>query len=190
MKVGSILSLSAFLTGNKKLADKITEVLNKQEVFTKEEKEQVGDLLKCYNITVSELSDEYLPLTYKEDLTSADKRYYYKDFSKQPLEIKSVYRSDIPLKFNVYPTYFTTSEEECTVVYEYLCKPCADIEDESEFTDTVLSERVIAEGIVSEYLINTGMYEEAILWRDRYIKSLQSCLLKRKINKIKPRGWY
>ncbi len=178
------------MMGNKKLSDKITQVTSGEERFTKEEKEQVDDLLKCYNITVSELSEEYIPLIFKEDLKSTDKRYYYKDFKKQPVEIKSVYRSDIPLNFKVYPTYFTAEEPECTVVYEYCYKPVNDITEEGEYLDSVITDRVIAEGVVSEALINAGMYEQAILWRDRYTKSLQSCMLKRKVNKIKPRGWY
>lgn len=190
MKVGNILSLTAFLLGNKRLSDKITQVLSGEDEFTKEEKEQTDDLLKCYNVTVSELSEEYLPLTFKEDLKSSDKRFYYKDFTKQPVEIKSVYRSDIPMNFKVYPTYFTTEDQECTVLYEYCYKPARAITDDGEYSDSVITDRVIAEGVVSEALINLGMYEQAVLWRDRYLKSLQSCMLKRKINKIKPRGWY
>lgn len=190
MKVGNILQTAAFLSGNAKLSEKIKNVLEDSDVFSDEEKEEVDKLIACYNITVSELSGEFVPLYYKEDFSVKDNKIYFKDFTKTPLEIKSVYRSVIPQKFKVYPTYVKVETDHCTVEYVYRVKEVNSIEDECELSGSIIPERVIAEGVVSESLINAGMYQEALLWRDRYEKSVKNCLLKRKVERIKTRIWF
>lgn len=190
MKVGKIISMAAFLGGNVKLSKKIDGVINGDETFTKEEKEEVEKYMKYYDITVSELSQEYYPLTYKEDLKSQDGKYYYKDLKKTILEIKSVYRSDIALKYRVYPEYFTCGDLSCTVEYVYLIKEAKSLDDDCVFDATPITGRVIAEGVVAEALMNDGMFEEAITWRDRYEKSLKTCLLRKRVKRLKARGWY
>lgn len=190
MTVGNILSTSAFLLGDEKLSNKIDQHLKDDTPFSKEEKEEVDKLLKCYNITIQELSEEYLPLTFTEELKSDTNKFYYKDFKKVPIEIKSVYRSVIPLNFKVFPTYFVTDGNTCTVKYCYLYMPKTDLKEHCEYENSLITKRIIAEGVVSEMLLNKGMFEQALLWRDRYTKSLQNALLKRKIKKVKARGWY
>ncbi len=190
MKVGNILQTAAFLSGNAKLSEKIKNVLDDNDVFSSEEKEEVDKLIACYNITVSELSGEFVPLYHKEDFDVIDNKIFFKDFSKTPLEIKSVYRSVIPLKFKVYPTYVEAETDRCTVEYVYRAEEAKSIFDECELSGSIIPERVIAEGVVSESLINVGMYQEALLWRDRYEKSVKNCLLKRKVERIKTRIWF
>lgn len=190
MTAGNVLSTAVYLTGNKNLADKITAAISDPSVLDKDDLKEVEVLFYCYNLTISELSRECLPLKYKEDLTSAEKLYYYKDFSKTPLEIKSVYRSDIPIKFEVYPTYFKCDEDSVTVEYIYLAPVAKSLDDHFAYENTVIAPHVIAEGVAAEYLLNKAMFSEAIMWRDRYESSVKNCLLKRKTGKVKARGWY
>lgn len=198
MKVGKIIALASFLQGNEKLADKITSAYKGEEPLNSEDAEEVKKLISCYNITVSELSEEYLPLIYQEDLNSNDNKFYYSNFTKTPIEIKSVYKKstdcltgkETSLDFKVYPTYFEANDNTVSVEYEYLPKYASDINEESEYLNSVISDRVLAEGVVAEYCIIKGMFEQALMWRDRFVKSVQSCILKRKVKKIKPRGWF
>lgn len=190
MKVGNVLSTAAFLTGKRDLSEKITAQLNGEEVLSQEETEEIGKLIGYYNITVSELSDEYFPLVERENMKSQDGRFYYKNFKKVPLEIKSVTSGNIPVTFKVYPTYFTAEPGDVEVTYAYRYENKKNLDDICEYFGTSISERIIAEGVVSEWLMNDGMFEEAVMWRTRYVNSLKNCLVKRKVGKIKPRGWY
>lgn len=190
MKVGKILSLAAFMSGNNELSEKLDMATAGNYEFTEEESCEVKNLIECYDITVSELNDERLPLLYKETLTSSDGKFYYGTFEKTPLEIKSVYKSDIPLKFKVYPKFFTCGENECTVEYNYLVKSVKSLDEECVYDGTAITPRIIAEGVVSELYITLGMFEEALMWRDRYLGSVAKVVLKRKVEPIKPRGWF
>lgn len=190
MKVGNVLSTAAFLTGNADLSAKIIAQLKGEEVLSGEELKEIEKLIGYYNVTISELSDEYFPLLTGEELKSSDGKFYYDKLKKVPLEIKSVSSGNAPVSFEVYPTYFTAEKNDVYVTYAYKYENKTDVSQECEYTDTVVSERIIAEGVVSEWLMNDGMFEEAVMWRDRYVNSLKNCLIKRKVGKIKPRGWY
>lgn len=184
------MQTTAFLLGNQKLSEKIRQVTLGNDIVGDDEIEEVNNLIACYNITISELCGEFIPLVHKEDFTVTDNRIYFKDFEKTPLEIKSVYRSVIPVKYKVYPTYLAVNADRCTVEYVYRAKDAEALTEESELSGSIMPEKVIAEGVVAEALINLGMYKEAVMWRDRYENSVKNCLLKRKPEKIKPRIWY
>lgn len=190
MTVGQIISIATFLTGKKTLSKKIDESLKGVDSFNDEELSELENYYKYYDLTISELSQEYYPLIYKEDLKSGSGKFFYEDFTKVPLEIKSVNRSIIPIKYHVYPKYFICDDTECTVEYVYLPKEGKSLTQTCEYEKSPIPARVIAEGIVSEALMNEGLYEEALSWRDRYVKSLQNCLLRKKVKRVKARGWY
>lgn len=190
MKVGNILALSAFMSGNKTLSDKIKAATENEYVFTDDEKREVDNLISCYNITISELNDERLPVIERENVRIKDGKVFYKDLKKTALEIKSVYRSDIELKFKCYPRYFTCDGDECTVEYNYIISPVTDVTEDCVYNGTIITPRIIAEGVTAERYLTASMFEESVLWRDRYDSSLKAALIKRKVGIIKQRGWY
>lgn len=190
MKVGNILALSAFMTGNKTLSDKIKSATENDYVLTDEEKKEVDNLISCYNIIISELNDERLPVVEREKVKVKDGKVYYKDLKKTALEIKSVYRSDIELKFKCYPRYFTCDGDECTVEYNYVIPPVNGITEDCVYNNSIITPRIIAEGVTAESYLAASMFEEAMLWRDRYLSSVKAAMIKRKVGLLKQRGWY
>lgn len=190
MTVGSIISTASFLTGNTELSKKISDCLSGNDVLTKEESAEVEKLIKCYNVTVSELSEEYFPLLKRENVRLKNGKFYYKDLKKDALEIKNVFFDGEPISFKVYTEYFTADKDEVEVEYVFRCKNKNRLTDECEYDGKDVSERIIAEGVVSEWLMNAGMFDEAISRRAKYVNSLKNVMLKRKVGKIKARGWY
>ena len=191
MKVVDIIALAATMVGDDRLALCIKEAVEGGSSLTDEDEAEYKKFLTCYNITVSELSEEHLPLCYEEELYSSDKRFSYCDFTYQPLKIKSVYKSINPIDFKIYAEYLTADSDKITVNYEY--QPLKTVEfndDVCPFTNTIIGERQIALGVASEYCLIKGMYEAAIMLRDRYAKSLEQTLVKRRVSRIKQRMWF
>ena len=190
LKIGNVLAIAAAMLGNESLSKKIKLFLSEGATFTDEENEEISKLLSGYNITVSELNDEFFPLTHEEDLTSADGRFFFSDFTFRPVEVRAVYRDGVEVPYTHHPTYISAGYNNITVLYEYLIDEASDLSAACPYLGTVITDRIIAQGIVSEYAIICGMYEHAIMWRDRYLSSLKSALLRRKVKNIRQRAWY
>ncbi len=191
MQVGKIISKAATLLGKLSLKKEIEDNLAFGKKLSDEAKIEVEKLMPCYNLTMSELSEERCPLVYKENVTPIENRINYSALEKTPIEIKSVYRSVNKVFYQVFPTYIElNSNDEVTVEYVYKHEEAQDLSNDFNVGDKVFTPRVIAEGVTAEYYLISGLYEDALLWRDRYLKSLSQCLMKRRVGKIKPRGWY
>ena len=120
MKIGNVLAIAAAMLGNESLSKKIKLFLSEGATFTDEENEEISKLLSGYNITVSELNDEFFPLTHEEDLTSADGRFFFSDFAFRPVEVRAVYRDGVEVPYTHHPTYISAGYNNITVLYEYL----------------------------------------------------------------------
>ena len=186
MLVKEILSLSAELLDDCDLKTYIeTGACNDEESA----KQNYVLLLKCYNLVADEISREYFPLSTVETFTPDNGVILYENFTFNPVLIKSVTTLDgnkADCKIHLV-RIFTNSTVK--VEYAYSC-PERSYNDISDFTLTKVSKRVLAYGVVVEYCLIKGMFEEAVMWRDKYNSGLSACLSVRKIPKIKNRMWY
>ena len=191
MKVVDIIALASTMVGNDDLATAIKEAVDSDSVLSDDAQAEYDKFLTCYNITVQELSEEHVPLLATEQLSSPDGRFYYKDFKYQPLRIKSVYKSINSINYKTYAEYLYAQADSIEVTYEYAPKKATGFSEEiCPFKNTIVSERLIALGVASEYCLIVGMYEAAIMLRDRYAKSLEQSLVKRRVSRIKQRMWF
>ena len=191
MKVVDIIALASTMVGKDDFALAIKEALEANASLSDDDFTEYEKFLSCYNITASELAEEHLPLNFTEELTSTDGKYYYNDFKYPPLRIKSVYRSVNAIDYNIYSEFLYADSDKIKVTYEYQPIKVTDFNDEvCPFKNTIISERLIALGVASEYCLITGMYEAAVLLRDRFTKSLEQTLVKRKVPRIKQRTWF
>jgi hypothetical protein len=146
-------------------------------------------LLKCYNLVADEISREYFLLTYEETFTPENGEISYLKFTKNPVLIKSVnYLNGVEANCSINPVSIYVNKP-VKVTYAYACDEKT-LNDISDFTATKISKRVLAYGVVVEYSLIKGMYEQAVTWRDKYRESLQSCLGVKKSRKIKARKWF
>ncbi len=184
LKVRDILKISALNLQN----EEILAYLNGKTVDEETEKE-VDKLLSCYKLIISELCEEYLAVKKAETFSTTDGVINYGKFSKVPLEIKSCYEGEREVDFTVTPLHLKTESGSVTVVYEYYPEIIS-LDDDCPYTGTRISERIIAMGVCREYLLISGLFDEAVVFDERYQKALSIVLFPKNLKKIKVRGWY
>lgn len=184
LKVRDILKISALSLQN----EEILAYLNGKAVDEETEKE-ADKMFSCYKLIISELCEEFLAVKKAETFETYDGVINYTKFSKVPLEIKSCFVGEKEVDFTVTPLYLKTESGSVTVVYEYYPE-ITSLDDECPYTGTKISERIIAMGVSREYLLISGLFDEAISFDERYQKALSIVLFPKNLKKIKVRGWY
>jgi hypothetical protein len=156
---------------------------------TGELKKDLDRFFECYKLIIGELCEECLPTETSENFVSQGGKVNFADFSKTPLEIKKCYENGKEIGFKVFPTFLQTNAENVTVVYSFY--PQFDtLDDDCPYSESQLSARIIALGVAREYLLLGGLYEEAVLFDERFKDALATVVLKKNVGKIKARRWF
>ena len=187
MTVKSIIKLASSLLNRK---DLITYLDVGTSTDEERAKQDVDTLLTTYNIIAEELSTVYNYITYNQKLTVAGGVLKYTQFTYNPIKIISVKDMEgKDVECTILPTELKTNTHRIEVKYTYI-PPKRKIVEESDFTNTPIKESIIAYGVVTEYCLIKGMYEEAGLWHDKYLNSLSNALSNGKSKKLKGRVWW
>ena len=159
---GSILKLHDFITGE----------------FFKEEStdcETAQALLLCYNLSLSEIAQDYCPLYQSVKLASKG-QVKYSDISTNTIaSIKSVKTpAGSTLNFKCYDTYLQTESGDVVITYTYLPQPCASYDQTVMSFGTVISPRLLAFKMASEFCYINNFYEAATMWDSRFKDAIKS----------------
>ena len=142
-----------------KVIDKCEELL--EVPYTREE------LMGCFNAVEGELAMYYLPL-YATHMCNSNV-VYYEEFEYSPIRIVGC-----NCHFKIYPTYIESKETITSIQYAYM--PCIKKwSDDCSYNEEFLN--CLAYGVVCEYLISQGFYEEAALWDKKYKKEIEILML-------------
>ena len=125
------------------------------------------DLLHCYNIIEQDLALNYDPLyeTHRCDT----KVIYFTDLKYKPARIISCNG-----KFKIYPTYIESEENIKEVIYSYIPNT-KKLTDDSSYNSSVLN--CLAYGIMAEFMLLHGFYEEAMPWHNRYQQEIKMLMI-------------
>lgn len=150
----------------------------------------IETLLTAYNAVADEIARDFIKLTRSESFCVTGGEVRYSKFSDNPLKILSVKGANgNAVTAKIYPDKILTDAGEITV--EYLYSPSArKIDDESDFTYTVIGERTVGYGVAAEYALMRGMYEQAVIYNEKFVDALKNALFGRKKPKIKGRAWF
>ena len=143
----------------KDVIDKCEELL--EVPYTRE------DLISCFNVVECALALDYLPL-YATHMCNANV-VYYDEFAYAPIRIVGC-----NCQFKTYPTYIESKETITSIQYAYMPR-IKGFHDECAYGKELLN--CLSYGVVSEYLISQGFYEEAILWDNKYKKEIKLLML-------------
>lgn len=148
----------------------------------------VETLVACYNVVQDEIATLYFKLKYTERFSPENGSVKFTRFAFNPYAIISV-KDNLGVKINakILPTEIKTNKP-ITVDYYYLPKT-KNIEDICDFTGTPITERTLCYGIITEFLLIKGSFEEAGAWHSKYVDALSSLALNGKRLKIKGRVW-
>jgi hypothetical protein len=140
----------------------VREVIGKCEELL-EVKSTKEDLLECFNLVENELAQVYLPL-YATHYCDANV-VKYSDFEYRPIRIVSC-----NCKFKLYPDYIESQDTITEINYAYTPNNKG-LYDECSYNDTC--EKCLTYGVIAEYLLSQGFYEEADVWNRKYKKEIE-----------------
>ena len=137
-------------------------------------------LVKCANLVIKEIATEYAPLI-EDGLTH------------RVAEVRKVQDIDSGLPSNFYcaPTHckiINDGVKRARIVYSYIPLDI-DIEDDCPLPP-VVSAKTLALGVCAEYSMISGMYEQSVMYSDRFKQDMRTAVRKKGEIRIKPRRWY
>lgn len=153
-----------------KLQDVFDLVSLIEENISKEE------FIDLYNIVEDDFSYYHVPLVCEETWSHYPK-VYFKEFKNNPIRIVSCENP----KWKITYEYIITKDKNPLgkVVYHYQPQRKEFLSDDSEYNDSY--KKALAFGILSEYCISKGDYEQATCWNNKY-KSLAKSIYTEVIN--------
>lgn len=148
-------------------------------------------LVRCANLVVGEVAEEYIPLITKETVTIGEDGFLYAELSKRLNDIRCVRRKNDgkQVKITQYFDRFTVRDfGEYEVTYSYL-PASLEIGDEIPRFGSA-GERTLAYGTACEYALISGMTDEAATCDARYKASLENLTRANSLEKrVKRRIW-
>ena len=199
MQVDEILKLSAIFIGEEEISN--MNLLNNinpsmpmdedvlyqdDEILTK----KADMLLKCLNLVIEDIARDYLPLLHEENIVFNDKKFEYINLSKVICDIIKLQATNgLGIKFKCFPTHIKSDIKKAVITYSYLPEEVT-YHEEFNFFDNKLTQRIIAYGVAMEYLFLNSLSDEAAIWENRFLSSLQNALRKKHNITLPKRGWY
>lgn len=161
-----------------------SDTTDSEEVVSK-----IVKLLKCLNLVYQDLTRDYLPLETVEEITFTDGKFEYKNLSlvvRDIIKIEDEY--GFGHSFKCFPTFVQADVTKAKITYTYEPEDLVLFDEINAFAGK-LSERILAYGVAMEYFFLSSLSDEATVWENRYISSLENALRK-KSNIIMPkRRW-
>ena len=150
--------------------------------------EDVEILLGCYNVIQEEIASSYYKFKETEKFSPENGVIKLSRFSNNPFAITSIKdESNNKLDAKIYPTEIKT-DKTAIIEYYYLPKT-KNLEDISDFTGTPVTLRTLCYGVMTEYLLIKGAFEESATWHSKYVDALSVLALNGKRMKVKGRVW-
>ena len=150
-------------------------------------------LVKCANLVIKEIATEYAPLIEEETVEVNDGKISYDGLTHRVAEVRKVQDIDSGLPSNFYcaPTHckiINDGVKRARIVYSYIPLDI-DIEDDCPLPP-VVSAKTLALGVCAEYSMISGMYEQSVMYSDRFKQDMRTAVRKKGEIRIKPRRWY
>ena len=144
-------------------------------------------LLISYNNAL-ETAINYFPIVKEETFKSVNGEVKYTNFKHPPYKILKIKPKSVFQTADIYPTHIKT-DGEITVAYSYI--PFAlDLEEEFCFQNTALTDITFSFGVISEFLLYKGRYEESNAYFEKFINGLKNLQLNKKVKKLRCREWF
>lgn len=146
-------------------------------------------LIRCANNCLDEITSEYLPLKSEIKVKSTNGSIPYSHIADTVYDVVSVTDSKGErVKFTLMPSRIKVDrDDEYTVLY---CTRIQTLEINDEIPSELhLSPRIISYGIIAEYLLVTGFYEEAVTYDTRFKDALKRAISGVRERKVKGRRW-
>jgi len=184
MTVKDIIKVQALLVGRQDVFDYLSGKTESPDTATIK---AVDLMVNCVNLILSELACTYIPMT--TTFTATDSEIVFANLPERILEIQSVKdKSGREKSYKFTPEKISGLNKGDVLIYSYLPSNYG-LDEKIGYNETQISNRVLAYAVASEYLLTERAFDEAVMWRNRYVNELSDSI-KVKNSKIKARRWY
>ncbi|MBE5730755.1 MAG: hypothetical protein E7350_02230 [Clostridiales bacterium] len=163
--------------------------LNLGDVLGRELTDTDKQLIACANNCIDEIASEYLPIKKEKTVAAEGGLIAYSLLDEAVYDVLEVRdKKGNAVEFCVKPSHIQVEHDgEYTVCY---CTrpPVLGVDDEVPIA-LKLSPRILSYGIVAEYLLCGGFYEEAVTFDARFKDALKRATSGFKEKRIKLRRW-
>ena len=184
MKIRDIVRNSALILGK----SDVIEYLDRATDIGVDTLETVNLLTNLCTLVIDELSATYIPLIRKETVTFGNGKHALNQFRDKVVKVIAVYdMSGEKVDFSLDAYYVWANVSKCIVEYQYAPKNYG-LDDNIGYEEKDISVSALAYGVVAEYCITQGQFEQAVMHHKRYVDLVaEICVPKNK--KIKARSW-
>ncbi|MBQ3116193.1 MAG: hypothetical protein IJC07_04115 [Clostridia bacterium] len=185
MTVKEIIKTTAILLGREDVTDYLD---NKVAECGEETSRTIGVLIELVNLVVGELASTYIPAVKTEEVKFVCNKAYYGDFTERVIKVLSVtdrQGKDVDVVQDV--EFLSAPLSIAFIEYEYLPKNFG-LDDEICYTEKDVAPHVLAHGVLAEYAITQGSFDEAVMWHKRYVDGVEAICLPKNVT-AKRRRW-
>lgn len=183
MKVKNIIKKATAIIDNN-----LFDAIEKGSVSELQQKE-INSLVNCVNLTISNISSNYYKLYDVVEVENFNGIIpYSKITDKVIFDIVSIKNASGNQLFTVKTDGIYTVKGKLLVKYTYFPSD-VDYDDEITCFPVKVSERVIVYGVLSEYLYIKGIFDEAMVWEERFKNEMRSVHRPQKNINLRKRNW-
>ncbi len=190
-----IPSYSELWGDNMKVEDVLTEVLirlgdrDKYDIMNlPQDDEEINTIVKCINMVISEIASDYLPVEFEEEVEVINGVIPYDNLSKKLINLKNVTKNSTKIDTKMYPNELLVKADGMVRV-QYMYMPNAVKLGDIISLSPKITLMLIVYGVLGEYCLLQGRYEDSSLYDKRYREMLKiACRVTKEI-KLK-HGWW
>jgi len=125
-------------------------------------------LRRCANLVLANIASNYRDCVAKQVFFVTDGKIEYKDFNRTFLRVKNVSAGT----YSLYIDFLQVPNGRVEVEYCFIPKFTDDAEQEIFIPG--LSEQIFVYGVITEYALISGMFNEAKIWNEKFEAGLFS----------------
>lgn len=145
----------------------------------------INALIRCINVVISEIASDYIEVRKVEKFTITSGVILYDNFAERLINVRKVTGDGGgKVVFKLYPSYLKV-EAIGDVVVEYCYLPkTVGLGDSIELSPKV-TELLMLNGVLGEYCMINGRYEDSMIYDKRYREMLKIATLPTREIKLK-----
>ena len=143
-----------------KIIETASEVLNVQDPAI---------LKRCANLVLGNIAANYRDCIATQIFTVTTEKIQYSQFEKTFLKVKSVIHGGQEVDYSLFVDFVKVPNGKVTVEYCYI--PVF-VNANDDITVPNLSEQCFVYGVLTEYAIISGMFNEAKIWGEKFEQGL------------------
>jgi len=140
-------------------------------------------LRRCANLVLANIATNHRDCEASQTFNVRDGKIEYKDFNKAFLRVKSVSEGT----YSLFIDFMQVQNGRIKVTYLYIPNFSDDLEEVISIPN--LAEETFIYGVITEYALISGMFNEAKVWNERFEAGLFNTSEKNKRLKIRAPRW-